>query len=406
MSGRAPGSLRIGIDGACLGNRRGFGRFAREVVAALGRLEGRRHEWVVFVDEPSLNQLELPERFGVAVVPMSQAPCEAASAQGRRRAVDMLAMSRALARARLDVAYFPATYSFVPVWGVPRVVVTMHDTLPFRLPELVFPNRLGRLSWSLKEHAAVRMSDRIVTVSEASKSDLVSHFRLRSDRVDVVVEGVDPVFRPRAADRASDEVLHKYGIAPGSSYLLYVGGLSPHKNLLRLVGAFATASRRDLDLVIVGDPADVFHTHVPELRRRIETSGVRERVRLTGFVPDADLAYLYSRALALVQPSLLEGFGLPAAEAMACGTPVVHSRTGSLPEVVGEAGLSFDPLDERAITACLDRISTEADLRARLGAMARERAGRFSWDRTARSLVEIFERTAGPVASGATVAAY
>ena len=110
-------------------------------------------------------------------------------------------------------------------------------------------------------------------------------------------------------------------------------------------------------LVLVGDFKDVFHTHVPEIEAAIAAAGLNDRVLLPGFVPDAELVYLYSRAYALVQPSLMEGFGLPAVEAMACGTPVVSSRAGSLPEVVGDAGLFFDPTDVASIAATIRRFS-------------------------------------------------
>jgi glycosyltransferase involved in cell wall biosynthesis len=349
---------------------------------------------VVFVDRPSLGRVDVPAGFEVVPIAVREAPCEAASSSGRRRVGDMLAVSRAIARSRLDVVYFPATYSFVPVWGVRRVVVTMHDTLPFRLPELVFPTRLGRLAWGIKEHAAVRMSDRIVTVSKASRRDLIEHFRLRPERVSVIVEGVDPTFRPMPEGVESDRTLSRYGIVPGSRFLLYVGGLSPHKNLLRLLDAFAQVEASDVRLVIVGDLADVFHTHVPELQERIARNGLHERVILAGFVPDAELAYLYSRAYALVQPSLLEGFGLPAAEAMACGTPVVHSRNGSLPEVVGDGGIGFDPMDTSAIRDALGQLLREPELRDNLGMRGLARSARFSWDASARGLLTVLEEVA------------
>ncbi len=132
---------------------------------------------------------------------------------------------------------------------------------------------------------------------------------------------------------------------PEQRFLLYVGGLSPHKNLPRLVEAFALGAPAEVRLVLVGDVHDVFHTCVPEIREAIAKHNLGDRVIMTGYVSDDDLVFLYSRAYALVQPSLMEGFGLPAVEAMACGTPVISSQAGSLPEVVGEAGVYFDPTD-------------------------------------------------------------
>jgi glycosyltransferase involved in cell wall biosynthesis len=344
--------MRIGIDGSCLPNQRGFGRFARGLLDALSRQESS-HRFHVIIDRPSLEQVVLPAAFELSVVDVSQAPSQAARARGRRRAGDMLAMGRATARAQVDLMYFPATYSFFPVWNVGKLVVTIHDTLTLTHPELVFPSLAGRLAWRLKETVAARLADRIVTVSEASLRALLEWSRWPEERFRVITEGPDPMFRHRAVDSASDRVLRRFGISAGIRYLLYVGGLSPHKNLLRLIEAFARSDTHDTTLVLAGDFHDVFHTHVPEIRAAIAAHGLQDRVILTGFVPDDELVYLYSRAYALVQPSLLEGFGLPAVEAMACGVPVIASRAGSLPEVVGPAGVYFDPTNVSSMASTI-----------------------------------------------------
>ena len=382
--------MRIGIDGACLANRRGFGRFARQVVAALAEA-GSGHEFVVFVDRPSLENVSIPEGMETVTVEVSEAPSRAASASGRRRVGDMLAMGRAVSRAGLDVVYFPASYSFFPVWNAGRVVVTMHDTLALAHPEWVFPNWRGRMAWRAKEQAAALWADRIVTVSEAARRDLVAWFRLPESRVRVVSEGPDPVFGPEDDGAESDIVLRRYGIQPGSRYLLYVGGLSPHKNLPRLIEAFARGARPDTRLILVGDIGDVFHTHIPALREAVERFGLNQRAHFTGFVPDADLAHLYRRAYALAQPSLMEGFGLPPVEAMACGTPVLSSTAGSLPEVVGDAGVYFDPTDIQAMTRAIRSLLADPAERDRLAGLALDQARRFTWASAARSLVECFE---------------
>ena len=159
--------MRIGIDGSCLSNRRGFGRFARRLLAALAE-QPTHHEFTVFVDRPSAAECRGSRRHSSGSSSRcGEAPSRAATAQGRRRWRDMLAMGLAVARSRIDLMYFPATYSFFPVWNVGKLVVTMHDTLPLAHPELVFPNRSGRLAWRLKETAAARWADRIVTVSDS-----------------------------------------------------------------------------------------------------------------------------------------------------------------------------------------------------------------------------------------------
>lgn len=382
--------MRIGFDGGCLANRRGFGRFARLLLSALADQRGD-HRIVVVIDAPSAEAVELPEGVEPLVVDVREAPAVAASARGRRGFRDMLAMGRAVARARFDLMYFPATYTFYPVWRTPRLVVTMHDTLPLEHPELLFPTRRGRAAWMLKERVAVGMADRIVTVSETSKRFLKDRFRLEDDRLRVIGEAPAPVFRPRAAAPEADDVLRRHGLSPGSRYLLYVGGLSPHKNLPRLVEGFARGAPEDASLILVGDLKDVFHTHAPEIRRAIEREGLGDRVVFAGFVPDDDLVYLYSRARALALPSLLEGFGLPAVEAMACGAPVAASRAGSLPEVVGDAGILFDPLDAESIAEALRRLFADDGERDRLAGLALKRAAEFSWSRSARTLLACFE---------------
>jgi len=387
--------MRIGYDGTCLANRRGFGRFARRLLSAfVPRATEAGHDVVVMIDAPSAASVDIPRGASPLVVDVRKAPSAAASADGRRGLLDMLAMGRAVSRAKLDLMYFPATYSFYPVWGVQRVVVTMHDTLTMEHPELVFPSRRGRLAWQLKEFVAVRSADRIATVSETSKRFLVDRLRLPGDRFRVVSEAADPVFRPIDDATKTTAALQRYEIPTEGRFLLYVGGLSPHKNLVRLVQAFVAAAPDDVSLVLTGDFNDVFHTHVPEIRRTIAAAGCERRVILTGFVPDEDLAALYSRAYALAFPSLLEGFGLPAVEAMACGAPVVASRAGSLPEVVGDAGLFFDPLDVTDIARAVRTILADPSLRDALAGSALRRASTFDWDRSAASLLACIEEYA------------
>jgi glycosyltransferase involved in cell wall biosynthesis len=382
--------MRIGIDGGCLANRRGFGRFARQMVEALAGADSG-HEFAVFIDRPSLGSVTVPGSMETVAVDVREAPSRAASATGRRRVSDMLAMGRAVSRAGLDVIYFPASYSFFPVWNAGRVVVTMHDTLALAHPEWVFPTWRGKMAWRAKERAAATWADRIVTVSQAARRDLIAWFGLPEDRVRVVTEGPDAAFGPGDQGPRSDAVLRRRGIEPGTRYLLYVGGLSPHKNLIRLIQAFAGGAPPATRLILVGDLGDVFHTHVPALREAVQRLGLHPRVHFTGFVPDADLAHLYRRAYALAQPSLMEGFGLPPVEAMACGTPVLCSTAGSLPEVVGEAGVYFDPTDVPAMSQAIRALLASPAQRDRLARLALDRARRFTWAAASRSLLECFE---------------
>lgn len=381
--------MRIGIDGGCLPNRRGFGRFARQVVRALAE-SNSDHQFVVLADRPSLADVEIPPSMETIAVEVCEAPSQAAAASGRRGMRDLLNMGRAAAKAKLDLMYFPATYTFFPVWNVGKVVVTLHDTLALAHPELVFKNWKGRLAWAAKEHAAVRWADRVMTVSHAAKHDIMKMFKLDAARVGVVPEAPDPAFSQKPSDDTSTEILERYKIDPCRRILLYVGGLSPHKNLPRLIEAFAQGAPNDVDLVLVGDLKDNFLTHIPELKRKVAQCGVEHRINFTGFVPDAELAYIYSRAYALIQPSLMEGFGLPPVEAMACGTPVLSSTAGSLPEVIGDAGIFFDPLNIAAMATAIRDLFEHPAQRDRLAIRALTRSKAFTPSAASDALLQCF----------------
>ncbi|HEX9841556.1 MAG TPA: glycosyltransferase family 1 protein, partial [bacterium] len=269
-----------------------------------------------------------------------------------------------------------------------------------RWPALLFPSWRSRLFWELKVRAAIRRADLVFTVSETSRRDILQAFRLPAARVRVVSDAVDPRFKPPAHPGAAQAVLRRYGLEPGQRFVLYVGGISPHKNLETLVRAFGRW-RRDqgtvaMKLVLVGDfAADVFYSSYPSLRDLIASSALEGDVRFAGFVPDDDLVHFYGATDVLVLPSLSEGFGLPALEAMACGAPVIASEAGALPEVVGNAGLLFPPRSADSLAAALGRVLGDATLRAGMGARGLVQAAQFTWDASARAALAGFQELAG-----------
>lgn len=378
--------LRIGFDGTCLSNRRGFGRFARGILDGLAETNPG-HLLEVVIDTPSSAGVNLPQCVSLKTVPTRTSMASAASARGNRPFNEIIKMSRAVHAARYDVFYFPASFSYFPVAPWRKMVVTMHDTLAVDRPDLVFPTRRGRWFWWAKEQVARRNASRLTTVSASSRSDLARYFHIDENAIGLVTEGVEPVFlRPVDQLPIFPELRSKYNLTSDEPYWLYVGGLSPHKNLLRLIESFAGLPRHMGRLVLVGDFGDTFHTHVPEIRAKSVECGVEDRVILTGFVPDDELAVFYRHARAVVLPSLWEGFGLPAAEAMACGTPVLHSRAGSLPEVVGNAGIVFDPEDVSDIRAKWLQFAGDEALQKELSVNALERSKLYRWEVAGRLL--------------------
>jgi glycosyltransferase involved in cell wall biosynthesis len=395
--------MQIGVDANCWANRRGYGRFTRELLHALLR-EDRRNTYWFFLDAGTKSQAAaIPDDVKQVVVPTSRAAVEAASASGRRSVRDLWTMSQAVRRHRpaLDLFYFPSVYTFYPLRIKAPVAVSIHDTIPERYPELVFTGRVPRLMWTLKVRWAVRQAAVTLTVTETSRRAIAEHFRLPDSRVRVVPDAASPIFRVIDDLGQGRQVLARHGILREDRYILYVGGISPHKNLATLLEAYAmlTAERSDgpfaPKLVLAGDyRLDVFLSSYPALQRKIEESRLAERVLFTGYVTDEELVCLYNSAALLVLPSFDEGFGLPAVEAMACGTPVVASRAGALPEVVGDAGVLFDPYSPAELKRCLEELLRDDSRRAALRARGLRRAGDFSWDRSAAAALAIFEETA------------
>ena len=271
----------------------------------------------------------------------------------------------------------------MPLWGVPTVL-TIHDLIPQLLPEHHKPLNRWYLNWTMPLYC--RRADHIIAVSEATRRDLLATYRLSPEKVTVIHEAASPRFRPQT-ESAHERIRGMYGLP--EEYLLYVGTIEPRKNLERLLEAW-TPLRQSGEcppLVIVGKRgwlSDSFYA-------ALEASPVREDIVLTGYVQDADLPVIYSAATAFVWPSLYEGFGLPPLEAMACGTSVVCADASSMPEVVGDAALLFDPQDAASLQAQMRRIVSDGDLRQSLVERGLRQACHFSWSDTARKTLEVYE---------------
>lgn len=391
--------MRFGIDGCCWSNRRGFGRFTRELVTGMAR-ESRGHELTLVVDRQTAAEWTLPEGCSVSVVSTKEQPTRAASADGSRSLGDLWRMGRAATTGRFDAFFFPAVYSYYPLHRRVPTVVTFHDAIAEEHPELIFHGARTRLLWNAKTWMARRQADRILTVSESARARLCAVFGYRPDEVQVVTEAAGRAFRVMddAQRPAVAATLAAHALPEDRPLVLYVGGISPHKNLESLLDAMVRLPP-DVHLVLVGDhESDSFRGCHADLVTRLDRLGVRDRVTFTGFVPEDDLVRLYNAARVLVLPSLDEGFGLPVVEAMACGLPVAVSDRGSLPEVVGEAGLLFDPLDPAAIAAAVGRILDDRGLWARLRAAGLARAAGSSWASAARTTLALLEDVAGHAA--------
>lgn len=386
--------MQIGVDACCWSNKRGFGRFTRELLEALLAID-ESNDYLFFIDSQTPDLSDIPDSVKKIIVKTEFSQVKAAAADGRRSLSDVWAMSREVLRHKVDVFFFPAVYSYFPILNRTRILLTLHDVIADHHPELIFPNWKSKFFWKLKQKIAISQSDLIATVSEHSKKEIIRHFRLSDSRIRIITEAARPVFKVLPTNNGFVSAMAAHGLRPDERFLLYVGGISPHKNLNTLVDAFKRIVDSDrsgpLKLVLVGDyKDDPFFSAYPKLKVQVADLKLDDKVVFTGFIPDDDLAYLYNVATLMVFPSLEEGFGLPAIEAMACGTPVAASNTGSLPEVLGSVGRFFDPERVEEMAAVISEVLSDEPMRRQMRADGLERSQKFRWKKAAEQTLAIF----------------
>ncbi len=379
--------MRVGVDATSWANRRGYGRFARNVVGRL--VAAGEDEYVLFTDERTAREEELPPGATVRAVAVGRPP----AADAPRSVRDLARVSRETSRERLDVFLFPSLYTWFPVRGTPTVV-GIHDVIAERYPELTLPTRDARARWRLKRWLAVKRATRIFTVSETSRKLLAADLGVPEASLAVVPEAPDPVFGPRSADDI-DRELQPLGLGGDQRFLVYAGGVSPHKGLDTLLDAYARLDESAPRLVIAGALEDeAFLSAAGAVRQKIGELGLKDRVVLPGFVSDEALACLYAGALAFVSPSKDEGFGLPAVEAAVAGTPVVLSDIPAHRETLNGAAFYFPPGNTDALAGLLEQLIGDGALRDEYGLAGRERVKRLSWDAAAAALRAVLQEAA------------
>ena len=323
-------------------------------------------------------------------------PCAAAwGGRARWRSVaarpysvgELWQLALAARRDRADLYHAPH-YVCPPFLPCPAVV-TVHDLIHLRFP-LRHRHPVAPLYARLMLRLAVRRGRRLITVSESTRRDLVERLGARPERIRVIPNGVGAPFEPADAPGRPDPTLAGLGVEP--PYFLFVGNPLPHKNVAGLLDAFAGLQPALGRLVLAGIPVAA-RAHVDGL---CAARGLRDRVRALAPVSPATLAHLYQSACVVVCPSLWEGFGLAALEAMACGAPVLAANRGGLPEVVGDAGLLVDPTNVDALREGMYTLAVQEPLRAALRARGLARARAFSWRHVAEATVAVYQEALGP----------
>ncbi|MBU0716272.1 MAG: glycosyltransferase family 4 protein [Verrucomicrobia bacterium] len=385
--------MKIGIDARWIFKElSGIGSYTRELIRHLARLE-RAHKFVVYFSDPGLRDRTVAEtdlgsapNFSTCLLPF-----------GLFSIRNQLRLPGMLAEAALDVFHSP-NY-MIPLRAFPRgrpgrirCVTTIHDLIPLMFPAYApraWKRRFFLLYRWLMHEVAVR-SDLVLTDSRSSREDMVRYLRLPPERVLAIPLGVLPKFQPTVRTDA-DATGWTPGGARAEQTILWVGRADPYKNLVGLIEAFAALRKQyqlPVELRIVG-PKD---RRYPEASRRAASLGVEDAVMWLGYLPDDRLVSEYQNADVFVQPSWYEGFGLPVLEAFACGTPVICSNKGSLPEVAGGAALIVQPQDMIGLTEAMRRVLIDSRLARDMRERGLRQAQKFTWEATARMTLEAYKK--------------
>jgi len=375
---------RIGFDGRALcdiSQYRGDGRYTACLVDNLVRL-GEEYRFVLFgyrkSFDPRLLEEETLKKIEWQEIPLAgRLPCADITA-------NHILFARAVNGSGLSL-FHSIDHNMTPFLKCPSIV-TVHDLIllilrgPYLGPKSYF--------WIKAQHRATLKASLIVTISETTRRDVERLWSVPKDRIEVVYEGVNERYKPISDEKKIDEILRKYGIK--KPYFLYVGGFDPRKNILNTLLGFKRFLKNHggYYLAMCGDPVG-FEDYIHD---EIEDLGLSDRIILTGNVPHNDLPFIYSAATALVLISQYEGFGLPVLESLACGTPVLLSREGSLLEIAGDAGLYVDLLEPDRIAEVMALLAFDERIRGKLREKGLRRASKFTWDEAARKILGLYSR--------------
>ncbi len=350
----------------------GIGTYIRNLVDYLKRQPGESLELITAPDQEKELAVELK-------IPVH------ANRSGKYSVSELLSVSHQVNGLSVDLFHAPH-YTLPYGLRVPSVV-TIHDLIHLRFPE--------HFSFAQRTYARVvmnhacRTAKAVIVDAEFTKTDIISTFEIPHERIHVIPLGVAPAFRPAASVAEGRAEFVSMGFV--EPYVLYAGGLKPHKNVATLLKAFAQFRYRDsARLVISGENLWVNAS----LAQLSEDLGIKRRILSLPMNPQR-LVRLYQGATVVVMPSLYEGFGLPIVEAMACGAPVIGARAASIPEVIGEGGLLFDPLSVDELVQMMERVFDDPGLQQSQREYGLRRASRYSWDRCGASTLRLYRSVAG-----------
>ncbi len=299
---------------------------------------------------------------------------------------DQVYIPKLLKHFQPDVYHIPQNGLDMPLNTSTKCIVTVHDIIPVIDPESCGVSYYEKFAERLPQ--VLEQSNHIITVSNASKNDIIEHYHIDPSKITVIYEGKNKIYKPLNPSRVKQYLKQKYHLS--ESYILYIGGFNKRKNVKNLLYAFekfVKKSSSSLKLVLLGNGKEV-----ESLKKMCADLKIEKQVIFTGFVPDSDLPIFYSGALFFLYPSYYEGFGLPPLEAMSCGTPVITSCYTSLPEIVGDAAVCIDTKQVALFSEHIERLYYDDDLRKKLAKKGLKQAMKFDWKDCARETLKIYQK--------------
>ncbi|WP_333859642.1 glycosyltransferase family 4 protein [Clostridium sp.] len=370
--------MKIGIDGRAAKWYRGtgIGTYTYQLIKCLNNIDSINN-YLLFMPESFKNDIYLKKNFKLDNAPQND----------KVNFWEEIIIPNIIKSNKIDLYHVPQNGVGLPIDKNCRFIITLHDVIPYRMPETVSNRYLKIFSEYIPK--IVPLCDGIITVSNFSKKDIVKSFNFPEDKIYVTHLASEEIYKPMDK-RISNYVAKKY-YSITEDYVLYVGGFSPRKNILGLIDSFnklITLYKKPLSLVIAGKRGESYTTY----KKHSEKLNISDKVLFPGFISIEHLPYIYNAAKLFVYPSFYEGFGLPPIEAMACGIPVITSNNTSLPEVVGKGALLIDPLNRDDLCEAMLKVLSDNNLKNKLICSGLKRASELNWKKTIRNTINIYNK--------------
>ncbi|MDP4087889.1 MAG: glycosyltransferase family 1 protein [Bacillota bacterium] len=370
--------MKIGIDGRAAKWYRGtgIGNYTYQVINSLNQLDDS-NKYLLFMPENCSMDIHFNRNFTIRNISEN---CSSSF-------WDEVNIPNILHDNEVEIYHVPQNGIGLPLDKPCRMVITLHDIIPYKMPDTVGPTYLKIFLKQIPQ--IIPQCDGIITVSKFSKEDIIREFNFPEDKVFVTHLAPEDIYKPYEKQSSKMLINKLYGIQ--GDYILYIGGFSPRKNIIGLLEAFSMLVRKnkkDIKLVIAGKKGISYDMY----RQRAEQLGINEEVVFPGFIAMEHLPYLYSASELFVYPSFYEGFGLPPVEAMACGVPVVTSNSTSIPEIVGDNAVTINPNDINALFEAMLSVLEDEKLRENLITKGLVRASELSWKETAAKTLKAYSK--------------